>query len=412
MRNHVAKGKKIQVAILALGLAAALLFTACAPAGPPVEQAKVVEIGMLVSLTGATAEVEQAAFYAMEDGLRWWNEERGIPGVTVKHIWRDNSRNTAQILSTYQAFVGRGVPAFINFSPPGALKAKTEKDQTPLLCEAITGDVMYPPGWLYSDYPMESERFAVTADWIMENWKEDRPPKIAFVVPDVEYTREPLGACKQYAESIGMEWLPPEFVPYVPLDSTTQLLRLSDSGADFVYIGPVWTTAVPILRDAERLGLMDKMAFCLWDACLVDKIIEIMGPAAEGLFGPHARPVANEIDNPGIQWALGVWERYHGTEELNPLFTFGVSHSPIIPDAIKMAIEKVGYENLDGQAVKAALDTFKDYDPYGYGTPLDYTDPENHRGSPYVRIYQIQGGKQVGVSEWEKAPVLHPVPLE
>jgi branched-chain amino acid transport system substrate-binding protein len=407
MKNKMVKGKGLGT-ILAIGLIALLLLTACASGPAPPAGGKVVEIGMLVSLTGATAEVEQDAFYSMEDGLRWWNEERGIPGVTLEYIWRDNARDTAKILSTYQAFVGRGIPAFINYSPPGALKARIERDEIPMLCEAITGEVMYPPGWVYSDYPTEAERFTVMADWIMENWQEERPPRIAFVGPDVEYFQEPLGESEKYAESVGMEWLAPEFVPYVPLDSTVQLLRLSDSGADFVYIGPVWTTSLPVLRDAERLGLMDQMSFCLWDAALVDKLIEILGPAAEGLFGPHSRPVPNEVDNPGVQWAIGVWERYHGTEPMGPYFVFGISHSPIIPDAIKMAIEKVGYENLDGYAVREALDTFKDYDPYGYGTPLDYTDPENHRGSPWTRIYEIQGGKQVGVSDWLEAPILWP----
>lgn len=407
MKGKMAKGKGLGT-IVAVGLIALLLLTACAPgpARPPGE--KVVEIGMMVSMTGATAEIEQSAFYAMEDGLSWWNEERGIPGVTLKHIWRDNARETVKVLSTYQTFVGRGIPALINYSPPGALKAKIDRDQIPMLCEAITGEAIYPPGWVYSDYPTEAERFAVMADWIMENWQEERPPKIAFIGPDVEYFQEPLGECKYYAESVGMEWLQTELVPYVPMDSTVQLLRLSASGADFVFIGPVWTTALPVLKDAIRLGLMDQMSFCLWDACLVEDLIDWLGADSEGLFGPHARPVANEVDNPGVQWALGVWERYHGAEPLDPMFVFGVSHSPIIPDAIKMAVEKVGLENLDGQAVRDALDTYKDYDPYGYGTPLDYTNPDNHRGSPWVRIYQIQGGEQVGVSEWREAPILWP----
>jgi hypothetical protein len=71
-----------------------------------------------------------------------------------------------------------------------------------------------------------------------------------------------------------------------------------------------------------------------------------------------------------------------------------------------MAIEKVGYDNLDGLAIKEALDTYKDYDPYGYGTPMDFINPENHRGSSWVRIYQIQGPTFVPVSDWREAPVL------
>ena len=89
--------------------------------------------------------------------------------------------------------MGWGVPALINYSPPGAIKAKIDRDQIPLLCEAITGEAIYPPGWVYTGYPTEAGRFAVMADWIMGNWQEGRPPKIAFVGPDVEYFQEPLG---------------------------------------------------------------------------------------------------------------------------------------------------------------------------------------------------------------------------
>jgi hypothetical protein len=110
--------------------------------------------------------------------------------VTVKHIWVDNARDTGKILSTYHSFIGRGVPALINYFPLAELfKAKLEKDQVPMLSEVISGEIMHQPGWVYSDYPTEAERFAVMVDWIMENWKEERPPRLAFVVPDVEYGR-------------------------------------------------------------------------------------------------------------------------------------------------------------------------------------------------------------------------------
>jgi len=123
--------------------------------------------------------------------------------------------------------VGWGVPAFINYSPPGAIKAKIGKDQILLLCEAITGEAMYLLPWVYTAYPTGAERFAVMAGRIMENWQEDRPSKIAFIGPYVEYFQGPLGESKKYAESIGMEWLPPEFVLYVPFQGLI-LVPVSD----------------------------------------------------------------------------------------------------------------------------------------------------------------------------------------
>jgi hypothetical protein len=75
--------------------------------------------------------------------------------------------------------------------------------------------------------------------------------------------------------------------------------------------------------------------------------------------------------------------------------------------SISAAIEQVGYENLDGRAVKEAMYSIKDFDPHDIGRPVTYT-PEDHRGRPVVRIYEVQGGEVVPVSDWRDAPMLVP----
>jgi branched-chain amino acid transport system substrate-binding protein len=409
MKNRMVKGKRLGI-ILAAGLAALLLLAACAPAPTvPAEEEKVVEIGMLVSLTGAVAEANQLWLLTWEDGLRYWGETEGIPGVTIRYVWTDCARDTARMLSTYRSFIHREVAAITIVTPPGMFKAMAEKDEVPILVGSITGDTMYPPGWAYSYIPTEAERFAVVADWIMANWREERPPRIAFVVPDVEYAHDAMNPSKQYAESIGMEWLPPEFVPYVVLDSTVQLLRLSEAGADFAYVGPEWGISRAVLRDAERLGLMDKISFCGMAATLTRSVVDIVGPSLEGYFTPKACPVWNEVENPGIKWAQDVYLMYHGTKEIPDSYELSIRPCPILLEAIKRAIEKVGYENLDGRAVNEALQTLEDFDPYGFGVPVTYTDPEVRRGSPWARIYQVQGGDVIPVSDWQEAPIMPPV---
>ena len=76
-------------------------------------------------------------------------------------------------------------------------------------------------------------------------------------------------------------------------------------------------------------------------------------------------------------------------------------------EAIRIAIEEVGYENLDGRAVKEAMYGIKDFDPHGTGKKVTYT-PEDHRGSPVIRIYEVQGGEVVPVTDWRDAPMLVP----
>ena len=407
MKNRTVKEKRVGIAIVAIALAALLMSTACAPA-PSAEAKKVVEIGMIAPLTGPAATGAQVALTCQADYLRYFNEELRIPGVTVKMIWADTALEPVKQVSAYNRFIGRGVVALVMVEVADALKSKAEKHETPMLAMAISEGMMYPPGWAFSCFPTEAERFAVACDWIMENWKEERPPRIAFVTIDTPYGRDPLQQGEKYARSIGIEWLPPEFIPYTPLDTTVQLLRLKKEVADFVYICPIWTVAGPILRDAERLGLTGVMGFCGTHMTLTRGGLEALGPAIEGFFAPKVYPVWSEMENPGIRWANEMWLRYHGPGVMDDMYENTINHVIILPEAITRAIEKTGYENLDGRAVKEALETIVDFDPYGFGPKITYTNPAERRGSGWARIYQVQGGAVVPRTDWREAPMLVP----
>ena len=253
MRIRTAKRRVVAAAILALGLAGLLLFTACAP-GPPGGGEKVVEIGVMTPATGGAATGGQLALAAELDYIKYFNEELAIPGVTLKIVWEDTALDPVKEIMALRRFVERGVMALVLIDPAVALKPLVAKYELPTLSLGITEDMMYPPGWVFSCFSTEAERFAVVADWIMENWNGEKPPRIAFATIDSPYGHDPLPQSEKYAKSIGMEWVAPEFVSYVPLDVIPQLLRLSTT-ADFVYLGPIWTVVPPVLRDAVRLGL-------------------------------------------------------------------------------------------------------------------------------------------------------------
>jgi len=407
MRNRTVKGKRVGIAILAIALAALLLFTACAP-GPPAEKEKVVEIGMIAPLTGGAASSFQVAVKQWDNYLRNF-EEKGVPGlslppgVTIEPIWLDDAGELARGISVYNRLLERGVPMVVVgwISTLETLKPRFEKDQVPAIACGVTDAMMYPPGWIYGFYPTESERFAILCDWIMENWRGERPPGSGFIGPDLAWGRacEVTGA--EYARSIGIEMLPMELVPVVSLDSSVQLLRLADGGADFIYITTYWSSALPIMRDAERLGLTEKIRFGGYENSQAIELIEALGPAGEGYFATRAYPWYKEV--PALADMLvsrdGRLDAVTADGALNLLLL------PTTIEAIRRAVEEVGYENLDGRAVKEALDSIKDFDPHGIGKTITYT-PEDHRGSATVRIYEVQGGEAVPVTDWREAPML------
>jgi len=402
------KGKAIQAAILALGLAALLLVIACAPPTTPPPGEKVVEIGDLPLLTGGGGTADQPCFLAAQDYVRYFNEEKGIPGVTIKLMWRDCGTQQAGFLSGYRMLVDRGVPVvYSNYATVlEGLKSQLEKDQTPFVTGGGTGIMLYPPGWIFSDASPQDEAATAVLDYFMQNWRGERPPKLQFFILDSTWGRSVSEKAGKYAESIGFEVLPLEVCPHVVIDAIPQLLRIREREADLVYIQHIITGAGPIMKDVERLGLQDKMQFAGTDSVLGASLINMAPVAVEGFLSPKALPWIDETEIPGIKTMIDRQLKYRGTVYERPEYVGGWFDEAIVCEAVKRALDEVGYENLDGPAVKRALESMKDFDVDGMAK-ITY-GPENRRGDRYWAVYQVQGGKIVRVSDYWEVPIFVP----
>jgi len=240
----------------------------------------------------------------------------------------------------------------------------------------------------------------------MDNWKEERPPRVGLIIADTEWGRLIIEQGTKYAESIGIEMLPPAFVPFVTLDASTQLIRLSDQEADFAFIQGLTQTSGPVLRDAERLDLSDKIQFGGSGHGMGDALVAQAGAAAEGFTGPRTAAWFDETDVPGVKLYIDNQMKYHGKVLRAPEYTTSWPAAVVVYETIRRAIEEVGYENLDRPAAKAVLDNMKDFDVYGIWK-VSYT-PEDHRGTSAAAVYEIRDGKIIRVSDWKDMPMLIP----
>jgi ABC-type branched-subunit amino acid transport system substrate-binding protein len=410
MKNRVAKQIQRGVTILAVALATLLLFTACAPAAttPPVEGKKVVEIGDIAILTGGGGSAEQPAFLGRQDYVRYFNEEKGIPGVTIELMWRDCGTQIPKFISSYRMLVGSGVPVIYSSypTPLEGLKPQLEKDQTPFVAGGVTGSLVYPPGWVYCVWATPGESATAVFDYFMESWTEERSPKLQLFVLDETYGRSPAAEVTPYAESIGYEVLPLEVAPHVVIDATPQLLRIREREADLVYIQHIITGAGPIMRDVERLGLHDEMQFAGNEFILGEPLIKMSPVAAEGFLAPRPSPWKDETEIPGIKTMVDTQLKYHGKVHEDPVYISGWVYGAILCEAVKRAGEEVGYDNIDGPAVKGALENMKDFDIDGLAKIT--FGPERRRGTRDYAVYEVQGGKIVRVTDWREVPILVP----
>ena len=407
MKNRMVKERRLCVGVLAIALVALLLITACAPR-PPVEEKQVVKIGYIACLTGPAAAIMQTGWRNLVDYLKYF-EEVGVPGlslppgVTIELVWGDTGMEATRAISVYERIHSDVV--FCHVPSPvsaHALKSRLERDEIAGMTMVADEVLMYPPGWFFTVFSTESERFAAWCDWIMENWEEECPPIVGMMGTDTPSGRAAEVMGTAYAKSIGIEMLPFEHVPYTPLDVSPQLLRLAESGADFIYMQAHWGTSPPIMRDAERLGLVGKIGFAgATEDGLAIPLLEL-GTAVEGLSQAKCFPWYEEVPI-----VYDIFREYDGRLDTQGGVACTLQYGPVAIEALRIAIEQVGYENLDSRAVREAMYAIKDFDPHDIGRPVTYT-PEDHRGDPAVRIYEIQGGKVVPVTDWREAPMLMP----
>jgi len=163
---------------------------------------------------------------------------------------------------------------------------------------------------------------------------------------------------------------------------------------------------VPVLKDAERLGLLNDIQFSGAENTQSQGLLKAMGATVEGYAAPRVYPWWHETDYPGIKLLQDMRRSYGGRFDFQGDEANTLAFVVVAVEAVKRAVEKVGYENLDGPAAKEGLDSIRDFDFYGI-KKLSYT-PEDNRGTNTARIYMIQDGQPVSVSDWILAPMLMP----
>ena len=113
-----------------------------------------------------------------------------------------------------------------------------------------------------------------------------------------------------------------------------------------------------------------------------------------------------DVNVPGVKLAGEVQEKFHGAVKYDTgVSLWGYNQTRIGLEGIRLALDEVGYDRLDGDAVWKALESIEDFDMLGIIPPVSYS-PTERRGSTSIRMSQIQSGEAVWISDWFECPDL------
>ena len=379
----------------------AFIFAVSLSVGMAAEK-KPIKFVMLTDLTGPAHSQTGPEGWAAEDYFAWLNKNGGILGHPVDLDVIDTKYQLPLMRTAYNR-IKRAKQTAVSFDALSggihALGAQFVKDKVPVLMLTGHGPALYPPAWVYSIMPPYDDTLCAMADWIMENWKENRKPRLALLLTDVASARSPEGA-KWYCEEKGIEIVATEYVPMLPTDTSDILIRIRNAKPDFIYDTLMPDPAKVVLKNKYQLGMKTPQVNFINNGYLISKSVPLN--ALAGYMAMQSLGAWWEKDNPGVQFAYKLLGKRADGPPLS--YMMGIGGSMVWAKAVENAIKKVGYEKLDGPSIFEGVKEIKNFKAKGIFKNVDYTTGDL-RGCKWLKFTRFNNdGSVSNLTGWREAP--------
>ena len=194
-------------------------------------------------------------------------------------------------------------------------------------------------------------------------------------------------------------------------DTTTAILNAQAAGANVIWTNTLAFGPAAILNDLNALGLRDQFVVAgdNWAMDLATYAFLADPAYGVGLIAPFPYLWWTDMDNSGVQYAQQLFEaNERQMAEHNVGYLLLVASVDLAVDAIKLAIDTVGYENLTGEAVHDAMMALGPHEPLDGVLRVDYSGDSRSPHKSQIRM--IQGGPDafVVIQDWAEMADLRP----
>lgn len=423
----MAKTKWVFIAsLITIMLVALPVLAACkaevepAPAStqtPVAEPPVTLYVGGTMALTGAYAEETAAVLSGYEDYVKYvnetkmlapWRNEKFPENVTLELLWRDDELKPPKALSIYEELKAKGMLVFrVSGTPQAmALKDLLNEDRIGAVSMAAGAYLLSPPQTVFTQYPLYTDNLAAIADWFLEEWTEDRAPRVAYLTSDTFGRSILIPEMDAYLTGAGYELVGTQIVPMVPISPpTTQLMWLKENNVDLAIGAMINPGSQPTIKEAVRLGMGPHLDYKITFGFAVPSHLQIfvpaMGELGDGVVVAGGYP---SWDDPsaGMKYAHELQDKYRPDDRVpNIMYVHGLVEAMIQVEALRLALlEKPADQLTPVDVLEYGFYRIKKLDTGGItSTPLTY-GPADVEGVDEIRVDQVQGGKIVHIGTW------------
>lgn len=389
------KGFRTLVVIILFGASLILGGATTAPAAE-----KVIRIGHIVQLTGAYASGQQGINEGFLDGIELANKHMKLPqGVKFEGIWMDGATDTSKSMTAFKKLTDDRILVMVGESSPVALALKKWNIQKKIAnIEGGSAVQMFElPSWTFSTVSPYVNQFGAWIDfYLKEVWPKkglNRAPRFAFLTWDNAPGRMIItDQTKGYLKTKGVELVGEEFIPVVPTDVSAQVMRLKEKEVDFTY-GLMYFNAFAVcVKEIEKQGLIDKIDLGSTYAFQREQYLKELGPLARNTYVTGLHPLHEEWKT-ACPWVIELYEKNKRDTLPSPdIYLMGLSKALVACEAVRVALEEVSPDKIDGEAIYRGLQKVRNFDAWGSSVPVTFTEKKRY-GMDSVIMFRLNDEK-------------------
>jgi branched-chain amino acid transport system substrate-binding protein len=239
-------------------------------------------------------------------------------------------------------------------------------------------DYMYLP---FGTYVMDSYS---TLAYIKAIHKGKEPPKVGLLTYNNTYGKTIQDPSKEYAAKYGIDIVGIEEFPPTTLDLTTELLRLKEKKAAYVFVQILPAGIITALKAADRIGY-DVPFFGTYTATDPDFFKLGQGLIRDRFAASFCGCLP--VDNtPAVKLLKDLWQRYKSVDKFDISYWTGVTVGSIMERAMEKANKQSG--KINAETINNAMESFRNEEFGGLVPYATYTKTD-HQGSFKTRIVKI-----------------------
>ncbi|MGV8074687.1 MAG: ABC transporter substrate-binding protein [Syntrophobacteraceae bacterium] len=371
--------------VLVLG---GMLLLACTLATSAV-YAEDIKVGAAMNLTGPASTWGQYHAKGQQDYFKYVNEVKGgVKGNKINMITVDTAYKAPEAVAAVRKFAQQDkVDMIATWSAGEGIQAKPllQEFKIPALNYSTAWEILQPPvDFMYLPFGNYKLDCQVVMDYIAAVHKGPGAPKVGLLTYNNPYGRSIHEPSKEYAKSKNIDIVSIEEFPPQTVDLTTELLRLKQKGAEYIFVQMLPAAIISTLKSADRIEY-NPVFIGTWTSTDPDFFKNGQGLLKDRVKMQFCGALpADKV--PGMKVMEELWTRYKTVESFDTAYWEGVVVGMIMERAFLRAHEKFG--EITPENINKALETFENEDFGGLVPNVTYTK-DDHGASFKGRIVQI-----------------------